>query len=91
VIAVTVDMDGELIADPEVRCVGAPKDGPGWTATLDEMIAAAVDDAVEGAPKKAKRTDDSLEQVISRAARAVAVRYWGKKPVMTVMISRLED
>jgi ribonuclease J len=77
VVALTVDMDGELIADPEVRCVGAPKDGQGWTASLDEMVADAVDDAVESAPKKAKRTDDGLEQIVTRAARAVAVRHWG--------------
>jgi ribonuclease J len=55
------------------------------------MVADAVDDAVESAPKKAKRTDDGLEQIVTRAARAVAVRHWGKKPVMSVLISRLED
>jgi ribonuclease J len=91
VVSVVVDMDGDLIADPEVQCLGAPKDGPGWKATLDEMIAKAVDDAVEGAPKKAKRADDALEQLVTRAARTIAVRYWGKKPVITVMITRLED
>jgi len=91
VVSVVVDMDGDLIADPEVRCLGAPKDGPGWKAPLDEMIAKAVDDALEGAPRKTKRTDKGLEEIITRAARAVAVRHWGKKPVMTVMTTRLED
>ena len=91
VVAVVVDMDGDLIADPEVRCLGAPKHGPGWKAALDEMIARAVDDALEGAAKKAKRTDAALEQLITRAARGVAVHHWGKKPVMTVLITRLED
>ena len=91
VVAVVVDMDGDLIADPEVRCLGAPKDGPGWKAALDKMIARAVDDALEGAAKKAKRTDSALEQLITRAARGVAVHHWGKKPVMTVLITRLED
>ncbi len=91
VVAVVVDMDGELIADPDVRCLGAPIDGLDWTSSLDEMIAEAVDEAIEGAPKKAKRADDDLEQLIVRAARGVAVRHWGKKPVMTVMITRLED
>ncbi|HSF95326.1 MAG TPA: ribonuclease J [Thermohalobaculum sp.] len=91
VISVTVDMDGELLADPEVRCLGAPKDGPGWHATLDEMVAEAVDDAVERASKKTKRTDEDLEQIITRVARSTVIRHWGKKPVTTVMISRLED
>lgn len=91
VVAVTVDIDGELIADPEVRCLGAPKDGEGWHAPLDEMVAEAVDDAIEGAAKKAKRTDKGLEEIITRAARAEVIRHWGKKPVTTVVITRLED
>jgi ribonuclease J len=91
VVAVVVDADGVLIADPEVRCLGAPQQGHGWKASLDEMIANAVDDAIEEASKKAKRSDSGLEQVITRAARNIAVRHWGKKPVMTVMITRLED
>ena len=91
VVAVVVDMDGDLIADPEVRCPGAPQTAPGWNGTLDEMIAKAVDDALETAPKKAKRTDEGLEQIISRTSRGVAVRHWGKKPVVTILITRLED
>ncbi|HUS55264.1 MAG TPA: ribonuclease J [Thermohalobaculum sp.] len=91
VVAVVVDMDGDLIADPEVRCPGAPQKGVGWKGTLDELIAKAVDDALEGAPKKAKRTDEGLEEIISRTSRGVAVRHWGKKPVMTILITRLED
>jgi ribonuclease J len=91
VVTVVVDMDGDLITDPEVRCLGAPKDGAGWKAPLDEMIAKAVDDAMEGAAKKTKRTDKGVEEIVSRAARSVAVHNWGKKPVITVMIIRLED
>jgi len=91
VVSVVVDDAGELLADPDVRCLGAPKDGPGWRAPLDEMIADAVDAAVERAPKKTIRTDDGLEQIVSRAARSTAVHHWGKKPVMSVMITRLED
>ncbi len=62
-----------------------------WKATLGEMITKAVDDALEGAAKKAKRTDSGLEQIITRAARGVTVHKWGKKPVLTVLITRLED
>jgi len=91
VVSVTVDDDGELIADPEVRCLGAPKDGPGWHAPLDEMIADAVDAAVERAPRKVRRTDEGLELVITRATRSAAVHHWGKKPVITVTITRLEE
>ncbi len=91
VVAVTVDAEGELIADSEVRCLGAPKDGEGWQSTLDEMIGEAVDDALDRAPKAARRSDSELEQIATRAARSVAVHRWGKKPVITVMVTRLEE
>ena len=91
VVSVVVDMDGVLIADPEVRCVGAPQEDTAWKAPLEQMIAKAVDDAVEGAAKKTTRSDNGLEDIVSRAVRHVTVRHWGKKPVITVLISRLED
>ncbi len=91
VISLILDTEGEQIADPEVRCLGAPTDGEGWPAPLDEMIADAVDDAVERAPRAARRSDSELEEIATRAARSVAVHRWGKKPVTTVLVTRLED
>ncbi|MEO1291821.1 MAG: ribonuclease J, partial [Pseudomonadota bacterium] len=37
-VALVLDEDGTLIADPEVRCFGAPEDGENWPAPLEEMI-----------------------------------------------------
>ncbi len=91
VCALVVDDGGELLADPDVRCIGAPKDGESWSAPLDEMIADAVDDAIEDMPAKARRSDSGLEEVAGRAIRRVAGRHWGKRPVVTVMITRLEE
>lgn len=91
VASLVVDEDGDLLADPDIRCHGAPKDGPGWTAPLDEMIAQAVDDAVEGAPRKTRRTDQGLEEIAGRAVRQTCNRLWGKRPVVTVIITRLEE
>jgi len=91
VVTVVIDEDGDLIADPEVRCLGAPKDGEGWKAPLDEMIAQAVDDAVETTPAKRKRTDKAIEELVAQAARRTAAKHWGKKPVTTVIVTRLEE
>jgi ribonuclease J len=88
VIALVVDEDGELIADPEVRLVGAPKSED---APLADRIAEAVDEAVERAGRKDKRSDSALEEIATRAARRVCLELWGKKPVTTVMVIRLED
>ena len=91
VVALVVDEDGDLVADPDIRCFGAPKDGPAWTAPLDEMIADAVDDAVENLPARSRRSDNGIEEAASRAARRLAGRYWGKKPVVEIMLTRLEE
>jgi ribonuclease J len=88
VVVLVVDEDGDLIADPEVRVLGAPQDPE---RPLAERIAAAVDDAVEQAGRKDKRSDDGLERVAARAARKVCLDVWGKKPVTTVIVMRLED
>ncbi len=91
VVSVTLDEDGDLIADPEVRVVGGPKEAPGWPASLVELIEEAVDDALEDAPKKARRTDASVEELVAKAARRVSAKHWGKKPVVTALVTRLED
>lgn len=91
ICSLVVDDEGELLADPDVRCLGAPKEGDGWKAPLDEMIADAVDDAMEELPAKSRRSDGGIEEAAGRAIRRVVARYWGKRPVVTVMITRLEE
>ena len=91
VAALVIDEDGVLIADPDVRCFGAPKDGEGWTSPLDEMIAEAVDLAIEDAPAKSLRTDAGVEEIAARAIRRVTGRLWGKRPVVSVIVTRLEE
>ncbi|MEM7188747.1 MAG: hypothetical protein AAF439_03975, partial [Pseudomonadota bacterium] len=78
-------------ADPVIRCFGAPKDGDGWVAPLEEMIAAEVDAAIDGAPRKERAHDEGVELLATRAVRRVTGRHWGKKPVVSVMVTRLEE
>ncbi|MEO0994604.1 MAG: ribonuclease J, partial [Pseudomonadota bacterium] len=91
VISVVADEDGELIADPEVRVIGGPQEAPRWPAPLDEMIAQAIDEAIDSTPPKSRRSDAALEDLVVKAARRVCSRQWGKKPVTTVLLTRLEE
>lgn len=88
VVCLIVDEGGQLITDPEVRLLGAPKDPKD---PLDEAVADAVDAAMERATRTERRSDDALEQLAARAARKVCADRWGKKPVTSVMVIRLED
>jgi len=91
VVALVVDEEGGLIADPQVRLVGAPREAAGWPAPLDAMIAEAVDDAMEDASARSLTRDESIEDLASKATRRVATRHWGKKPHVSVIVTRLED
>ncbi len=62
-----------------------------WAAPLDEMIAEAVDDAIEDMPAKARRTDAGIEEMAGRAIRRIAGKEWGKRPIVTVIVTRLEE
>ena len=90
-IALVLDEDGDLIADPEVRCIGAPEDGENWPSPLDEMIADAVDEAIEKLSAKERMSDAQIEEVASQACRRVCSKRWGKKPEVTAMAIRLDE
>ena len=88
IVTVIVDEDGDLIADPDVRVVGGPDTD---ALPLSDLIADAVDHAIEHASKKDKRSDEALEAIATRVARKVCTDRWGKKPVTTVIVTRLEN
>ncbi len=87
VVVVVVDEEGELIADPEVRMIGAPRGGE---PTLADRIAEKVDEAVERASKRDKASDSALEEIVARVTRKACMDAWGKKPVTTVIVTRVE-
>lgn len=89
-VALVVDEEGELLADPEVRVLGGPESAEGWPASLEDMLYDEIDGAVEGMPKR-KRADAAIEEAVGRAVRRVCGRRWGKKPMVQVLITRLED
>lgn len=90
IASIVVDEDGELVADPEVKILGGPQEGEGWPQPLEDMIWDAIDADIEKAGRK-QRSDDGLEGVTTRAVRRVCRRWWGKKPQVAVLITRLED
>lgn len=90
-IALVVDEDGELIADPEIRALGAPEDGEGWPSPLEEMIEEVVDEAVEALSPKERRSDKQIEDIASAACRRLCEKRWGKKPEVTCIVIRLEE
>ena len=49
-----------------------------------------MDAAIASASKRERRDDDAMEDLVRRVARKVCSETWGKKPVVTAHITRLE-
>lgn len=89
-VSLVVDENGELFADPMVKSEGAPE-APGGDAPLDELIAERLDSAVANASAKELRSDTRLQELAQRVTRKVCMEVWGKKPVVSVLVSRLDE
>ncbi len=87
VVTVLVDEDDVLLGEAWVELRGLPDQGR--TGALGERIEAELTEVLAGAAAKLMRDDDKLEETITRIARQVAMDEIGKKPEVTVVISRL--
>jgi ribonuclease J len=89
-VMIVFDRKGRLAADPRVAAYGLPQ-GEG---DLEEELIADMEDALIEAMEGLKRAqlldDDTVEEQARRAVRAGTRERWGKRPVISVEIVRLE-
>ena len=84
-VAVAVSEKGELVADPEVQLTGVPeKDAEG--REFSALVYDAVISAFESMPRARRRDPDSVEDALSRAARAAVGQAWQKRPICHVHV-----
>ncbi|SMG10681.1 ribonuclease J [Paracoccus sp. J56] len=87
-VSVIVDEDDTPLPDAWVELSGLPERGRGG-APLAENIEAALADFLERADDRTVMDDERLEEGIRRLTRQVSMEEIGKKPEVTVVISRL--
>lgn len=88
-VAVNVVLDDryELADDPDLVAIGvAAKDARGELIE-DLMIDAAIG-AVDSIPRQRRKDLDLVQEAVRRAVRAAANEAWGKKPLVTVFVTR---
>jgi len=90
VATVILDEQNEPLGEAWVELMGLPATGKRGTA-LAETIEAELNDFLESAPPKVLRDDDKLEEAIRRILRQCSVEEIGKKPEVTVIVSRLSE
>lgn len=88
-VAVNVVLDDryEIAGDPDLVAVGVAKiDAAG--EELEELMLDAAIGAIESIPRVRRKDLDLVAEAVRRAVRSAANDTWGKKPIVTVFVTR---
>jgi len=88
-VAVNVVLDDryEIAGEPDLVAVGVAKTDRSGQLLEDIMLDAAIG-AIESIPRVRRKDLDLVEESVRRAVRSAADQSWGKKPVVTVFVTR---
>ncbi len=87
-VTVIMDENDEPMGEPWVELMGLPASGKGGRP-LNETIEAELAEMVDAAGRKLLRDDKKLDEAIRKVVRQVSMEEIGKKPEVTVVVSRL--
>jgi len=88
-VAVNVVLDDryELSGDPDIVAIGVPQtDAKG--DDLEEVMLDAAIGALDSIPRQRRKDLDLVQEAVRRAVRSAANQAWGKKPIVTVFVTR---
>lgn len=88
-VAVNVVLDDryELADDPDLVAIGVAETDNRGELLEDLMVDAAIG-AVDSIPRQRRKDLDLVQEAVRRAVRAAANEAWGKKPLVTVFVTR---
>ena len=86
-VTVILDDDNEVLGEAWVECMGLAEKGR--SGILAEVIEGELNDFLDGAGRKILSDDDKLDEALRRIVRQVGMEEIGKKPEVTVVVSRL--
>ena len=86
-VTVILDDDNDTLGDAWVELMGLTLKGR--SGRLQETLEAEINEYLQGAGQKVLRDDDKLDEALRRIARQVSMEEIGKKPEVTVVVSRL--
>jgi len=86
-VNVVLDERHELAGDPDLVAIGVAKaDAAG--EDMEELMIEAVVGAVDSIPRARRKDLDLVGEAVRRAVRGAANDAWGKKPLVTVFVTR---
>lgn len=87
-VNVLLDNRYDFVADPDIVAFGLPElDDEG--EDMEDTLYDAVLGAVESVPRSRRKDLGMLREAVRRAVRSAANETWGKKPVVTVFMSKV--
>ncbi|WP_404862139.1 ribonuclease J [Georhizobium sp. MAB10] len=88
VVNVLLDAKYELDRDPEIITQGVPAFDDEGDAIADLLVDAAIG-AVDSIPRARRKDLATVRESVRRSVRAEVNNIWGKKPVTTVLVTRI--
>jgi ribonuclease J len=86
-VNVVLDEKYDLAGDPDLVAYGMPKTDRSGQNFEDLLLDAAIG-AVESIPRARRKDLDLVLEAARRAVRNAANQAWGKKPIVTVFVTR---
>jgi ribonuclease J len=87
VLNVVLDERYELAGDPDIAAIGVARTDRSGDSLEESMLDAAIG-AVESIPRQRRKDLDLVSEAVRRAVRSEADEVWGKKPIVTVFVTR---
>ena len=89
-VTLLLDEADEPLGDAWVEVKGLPEQGR-TGANLSDTLEADLTEFLDGAGKKVLKDDNKLDEAVRRVVRQVSMEEIGKKPEVTVVVSRLAE
>ncbi|MDX3929058.1 MAG: ribonuclease J [Shinella sp.] len=87
-VSIVLDERYDFLGDPEVEPFGLPQfDDEG--EDMGDTLYDAVLGAVESIPRARRKDLETVREAVRRSVRAMANETWGKKPVVTVFVTKV--
>ncbi len=84
-VALALDQNGVLVADPEVELIGLPESDAGGAA-MAEIAHDAVEQAFDALPRPRRRDPEAVAAAVRRGVRSAIAERWNKKPICHVHV-----
>jgi ribonuclease J len=84
-VALALNEDGALVADPEIELIGIPESDAGGQA-MEAIARDAIEEAFETLPKPRRRDPNEVAEAVRRAVRGAIAGRWSKKPICHVHV-----